>query len=67
MRSGRGQSLWRETFAFLFELLTSEEDDDWHADLLDCVFGEDFSRLNGSESDEVLLNLGHLSALLFRA
>ena len=62
-----GQSLWRETFAFLFELLTSEEDDDWHADLLDCVFGEDFSRLNGSESDEVLLNLGHLSALLFRA
>ena len=62
-----GKSLWRETFAFLFELLTSEEDDDWHADLLECVFGEDFSRLNGSESDEVLLNLGHLSALLFRA
>ena len=35
-----GQSVWRETFAFLFELLASEEDDDWHADLLECVFGE---------------------------
>ena len=63
-----GQSLWRETFAFLFELLASEEDDDdWNADLLDCVFGEEISRLDGSESDEVLLNLGYLSALLFRA
>ena len=59
-----GQSLWRETFAFLFELLASEDDDDWHADLLDCVFGENFSRLDGSESDEVSLNLGHLLARL---
>ena len=59
-----GESLWRETFAFLFELLASEEDDDWHADLLDCVFGEEFSRLNGSESDEVTLNLGYLLARL---
>ena len=59
-----GQSLWRETFAFLFELLASEEDDDWHADLLDCVFGESFSRLNGSESDEIALNLGYLLARL---
>ena len=63
-----GQSLWRETFAFLFELLASEEDDDdWNADLLDCLFGEEISRLGGSESDEMLLNLGHLSALLYRA
>ena len=59
-----GESVWRETFAFLFELLTSEEEDDWHADLLDCVFGEDFSRLDGSESDEVSLNLGRLLARL---
>ena len=59
-----GQSLWRETFAFLFELLATEEDDDWHADLLACVFGEEFSRLEGSESDEVSCNLGHLLARL---
>ena len=59
-----GQSLWRETFAFLFELLASEEDDDWHADLLDCVFGEDFSKLAGSKSREVSSNLGHLLARL---
>ena len=59
-----GESVWRETFTFLFELLASEEEDDWHADLLDCVFGENFSRLDGSESDEVSLNLGHLLARL---
>ena len=59
-----GQSVWRETFSFLFELLASEEEDDWHADLLDCVFGEGFSRLNGSESDEVSVALGHLLARL---
>ena len=59
-----GESVWRETFAFLFELLASEDEDDWHADLLDCVFGEDFSRLGGSETDEVSLNLGHLLARL---
>ena len=59
-----GQSLWRETFAFLFELLASEVDDDWHADLLDCVFGENFSRLVGSNSREVSLNLGQLLARL---
>lgn len=62
--SWAGESVWRETFAFLFELLASEEDDDWHADLLDCVFGEDFSRLDGPEPDEVSLNLGHLLARL---
>ena len=62
--SWAGESVWRETFTFLFELLASEEEDDWHADLLDCVFGESFSRLGGSESDEVSLNLGHLLARL---
>ena len=64
LASWAGQSVWRETFAFLFELLASEEEDDWHADLLDCVFGEDFSRLDGSESDEVSVALGHLLARL---
>ena len=59
-----GETLWRETFAFLFELLASEEDDDWHADLLNCVFGEGFSRLSGSKSDEIALNLGYLLARL---
>ena len=58
------ESIWRETFAFLFELLASEEEDDWYADLLDCVFGEDFSRLDSAESDEACLNLGHLLARL---
>ena len=60
------QSLWRETFAFLFELLASEEDDDWHADLLNRVFGEEFSRLNEQDpdQDEQALNLGHLLARL---
>ena len=58
------ENVWRETFAFLFELLASEQADDWHADLLDCVFGENFSRLDGSESEEVSLNLGHLLARL---
>ena len=59
-----GQSLWRESFAFLFELLASEGDDDWHADLLDCVFGENFSKLVGSKSTIGSLNLGHLLARL---
>ena len=59
-----GESIWRETFAFLFELLASEEEDDWYADLLDCVFGQDFSRLDGSQSDMVCLNLGQLLARL---
>ena len=59
-----GESVWREAFAFLFELLTSEEEDDWHADLLDCVFGENFSRLDGPESEDVVLNLGRLLARL---
>ena len=64
VESWAGESVWRETFAFLFELLTSEEEDDWHADLLDCVFGKDLSRLDGSESDESSLNLGLLLARL---
>ena len=66
-----GQSVWRETFSFLFELLASEEEDDWHADLLDCVFGEDLSRLADADFDlrdedqaQQVLNLGELLARL---
>ena len=59
-----GQSLWRETFAFLFELLASEEEDDWHADLLACIFGEEFSRLEVPNPKDVAPNLGHLLARL---
>ena len=47
-----GKSVWRETFAFLFELLALKEEDDWHADLLRCVFGQGWSRLNESMSNE---------------
>ena len=35
--------VWTETFVFLFEMLSSEED--WYDDLRDRVFGEDFSHL----------------------
>ena len=55
-----GNSTWRETFVFLFELLASK--DDWHADLLDAVFGKDF-RLEEKTSDSLhLLNLAQLLA-----
>ena len=55
-----GNSTWRETFVFLFELLASK--DDWHADLLGAVFGKDF-RLEEKTSDDVhLLNLAQLLA-----
>ena len=56
------QSIWRETFVFLFELLAPKRD--WYADLLDCVFGEDFSRLDTPEPDERTLNLAFLAARL---
>lgn len=57
-----GQSVWRETFAFLFELLASQEGDDWYVELLDCIFGEDFSRLGSTGSEDMALNLGRLLA-----
>ena len=57
-----GNSTWRETFVFLFELLASK--DDWHADLLDAVFGKGF-RLEEKTSDKLLLlNLAQLLARL---
>ena len=65
------QSVWRETFSFLFELLASEDDDEWHADLLDCIFDKDLSRLNDADFDlrdedqaQQILNLGELLARL---
>ena len=56
------QSAWRETFVFLFELLAPKRD--WYADLLDCVFGDDFSRLDTPKPDERILNLAFLAARL---
>ena len=56
------QSVWRETFVFLFELLAPKRD--WYADLLDCIFGEGFSRMDSPEPDERTLNLACLAARL---
>ena len=56
------QSVWRETFVFLFELLAPKRD--WYADLLDCIFGEGFSRMDAPEPDERTLNLACLAARL---
>ena len=56
------QSIWRETFVFLFELLAPKND--WHADLLNCVFGKGFSRLDARKPDERTLNLACLAARL---
>ena len=56
------RSIWRETFVFLFELLAPRHD--WYADLLDCVFGEGFSRLDAPEPGERILNLAFLAARL---
>ena len=56
------QSIWRETFVFLFELLAPKND--WYADLLDCVFGESFSRLDALKPEDRILNLAFLAARL---
>ena len=56
-----GKRAWRETFVFLFELLASKED--WHADLLDAVFGKSF-RFEKKPSD--YLALSNLAQLLAR-
>ena len=57
-----GQSVWGETFSFLFELLASKED--WHADLLDTVFGSSFSRLEENAHDDSVMNRALLLARL---
>ena len=54
--------VWRETIVFLFELLAPKED--WHTDLLDSIFGKDFSKLNTSKPDTGILNLACLAARL---
>ena len=54
LRHWAGQSVWRETFVFLFEMLASK--DDWHSDLLGCLFGEHFSRLETQKPDESIEN-----------
>ena len=38
-------SVWRETFSFVFELLATEDETDWHAELLECIFGASFTHL----------------------
>ena len=57
-----GQSVWGETFSFLFELLASKED--WHADLLDTVFGSSFSQLKENAPDDPVMNRALLLARL---
>ena len=57
-----GQSAWGETFSFLFESLASKED--WHADLLDTIFGPNFSRLKESVPDDSVMNRVRLLARL---
>ena len=57
------RSAWRETMVFLFELLSTKED--WHADLMGCVFGDDFARTQcRSLEEEEALNLARLLARL---
>ena len=46
---------WTETFVFLFEMLSSEED--WHDDLRDRVFGENFSHLCDTRDSVFGLNI----------
>ena len=57
-----GQSVWCETFSFLFELLAPKED--WHALLLEAVFESDFSRLEKDPPDDAVMNLARLLARL---
>ena len=68
LKEWAGKSVWRETFSFVFELLTSQDEDDWHEDLLKCVFGDKFKRLSVSNPlerhHERYLNLGRLLARL---
>ena len=55
------QSMWRETVAFLCELMADRED--WYADVLDTVFGEGFGELEKEVSDATV-NLAELLARL---
>ena len=55
-----GESTWRETFVFLFESLASKGD--WHADLLDTVFGKGFGFEEKTPDHLIRLNLAQLLA-----
>ena len=55
------QSMWRETVAFLCELMADREG--WYADVLDAVFGEAFGELDKEVSDATV-NLAELLARL---
>ena len=56
------QPSWLETFCFLFEMLANRPE--WHTELTNCVFGDDFSLLGELEAGEELFNLGYLAARL---
>lgn len=56
-----GKPAWLETLCLLFEMLGDRPE--WHRELLNCVFGDDFSSLKADASDE-LFNLGYLAARL---
>ena len=56
-----GRSAWREPFVFLFELLAVKED--WHAEVMDVVFGEGFAGLEDRRASSDV-NLAELLARL---
>lgn len=56
------QPTWLETFRHLFELLAGRPE--WHGELLNCVFGDDFAVFYEEDADESLFHLGHLAAHL---
>ncbi len=56
------QPSWLETFCFLFEMLANRPE--WHTELTNCVFGDDFSLLGEPKAGEELFNLGYLAARL---
>ena len=50
-----GHNAWAETFAFLFELLAPKGE--WYEDLLDAVFGKNFSKLKNRKAKLRTMNL----------
>ena len=56
------QPAWLETFRNQFEILADRPE--WHGELLNCVFGENFGVFYEEDADEALFHLGHLAAHL---
>lgn len=56
------QPAWLETFCFLFEMLADRPE--WHGELLNCVFGDDFASLYEIEARDGLFHLGRLAVRL---